>query len=45
MMEAWSKIQRRYLEANVHRDPPTREGLEHTTALREDIYRCIPPEG
>ena len=43
--EAWSKIQRWYCKAKVHSSPPTREVLEHTSTLREDIYRRHPLEG
>ena len=42
--EVWSKIQRWYQEAKGHPTPPTREGLEHTSILREDLYRRCPSE-
>ena len=45
MRELWSKIQRWYQETKVHPTPPTREGLEHTSILREDLYRRRLPEG
>ena len=45
MRKAWSKMQRWYLESKVHQYPLTREGLEHTSTLREDLYRQQPPEG
>ena len=37
--EASGKIQRWYLEAKGHPKPSTREGLGHTSTLREDLYR------
>ena len=43
--EAWSKIQRWYCKAKVHSSPPTREVLEHTSILREDLYRQSTLEG
>ena len=45
MREAWSKIQRWFQQAKGHPPPLTREGLEHTSHLREDIYRRCLPEG
>ena len=45
MREAWSKIHRCYRKENVHPTTPTREGLEQTSTLREDIYRRRPQEG
>ena len=45
MREAWRKIQIWYQEAKVCQATPTREGLEHTSTLREDLYRWLPPEG
>ena len=41
--EAWSKIQVWYRQAKLHLTPPTREGLEHTSDLREELYRWRPP--
>ena len=43
--EAWIKIQRWYQQANGHPTSPTREVLEYTSTLREDLYRRHPPEG
>ena len=45
LREAWSKTQRWYQEAKGHQAPPTREQLEHTSTLREDLYMRLPPEG
>ena len=45
MREAWIKIQRWYREAKDKQVTPTREGLEHTSTLGEDIYRRRPQEG
>ena len=45
MREVWSKIQRWFNQAKGHPPPLTREGLERTSTLREDIYRRCPPEG
>ena len=45
MREAWSKIQQGYQQAKGHPKPLTREGLDHTSTLREDLYRQTPPEG
>ena len=36
--EAWSKIQRWYQQVKVHLSPPTREGLDHTSTLKEELY-------
>ena len=43
--EVWNKIQSCHLQAKVHPTSPTKEGLEHTSTLREDLYRRLPPEG
>ena len=43
--EVWINIQRWYLQEKGHPTPPTREGLEHDSTLREDLYRRRPPEG
>ena len=43
--EVWGQIQLWYRQAKDHPPPSTREGLEHTSTLREDIYRRRPPEG
>ena len=42
--EAWRNIQRWYQKAKRHPTPPNREVLEHTSTLREDLYRQHPPE-
>ena len=44
-IESCSTIQRWYQKAKVHPPPPTREGMEHTSTRREDIYRQRPLEG
>ena len=45
LREAWSNIHRQYQKFKGHRAPPTIKGLEHTSTLREDLYRRRPPEG
>ena len=45
MRESWSKIQRWFQQAKGHTTPLNREGTEHTSNLREDIYRWCPMEG
>ena len=35
--DAWSKIQQGYQQAKGHPKPLTREGLDHTSTLREDL--------
>ena len=45
MRKAWSKMQKLYLESKGHQYPLNREGLEHTSTLREDIYRQHKPGG
>ena len=42
--ESWSNLHRCYRQAKVHPPPPTREELEQTSTLREDLYRWHPPE-
>ena len=44
-MEAWIKIQRWYQHSKGHPAPPTMEGLEHYSTLREDLYRRQTLEG
>ena len=43
--EAWSKIHRWYRQAKGNPTPPTREVMEHTSTLREDLYKQCPSEG
>ena len=42
--EAWGSISRWYLNAKRHNPPPSREGLNHIYAEREELYRCRSPE-
>ena len=42
--EAWSKNQWWYRESKGHRVPPTRNHMDQTSTLREDLYRHLPPE-
>ena len=41
--EAWNKIHKWYQQSKRHPTPPSREGLERTSTLREDLYRERPP--
>ena len=43
--ESWSKTRRWYREAKGHRFPPTREHVDQTSTLWEELYRHCPPEG
>ena len=43
--ELWITIQKWYEQAKDHLLPPTREGLEHTSTLSEDLYRRFSLEG
>ena len=43
--ESWSNIQKWCRQANGNPTYPTREGLDHTSTLREDLYRKSPLEG
>ena len=42
--EAWGTIKRWYHKTKYHPPPPTMEGLDHNSTLREDLYRQRPPE-
>ena len=43
--KAWITIQPRYIQAKGNPAPLTREWMEHTSTLREDLYMCHPTEG
>ena len=43
--EAWDIIQRWYQKSKYHPTLPTIEEMDHTSTLREELYRRHPPEG
>ena len=43
--EPWSKTKGWYREAKGQRFPPTRDHVDKTSTLWEELYRHCPPEG
>ena len=42
--ESWDKLVRWYRHARGKQSHPTREGLDRELSVRDELYRCRPPE-